>query len=99
MGPQASSAPDMGAGGLAVTQDEVEHPLPSMPCLRAQPDSVATKSKHVANVLSEYLSREGGRRQSQRHAAKVGVRESVLKTVWAPQPMKARQEGAAGLQG
>lgn len=49
-----------GAGGLAVTQDEVEHPLPSMPCLRAQPDSVATKSKHVANVLSEYVSRGAG---------------------------------------
>ena len=30
-----------GQGGLAVTRDEVKQPLPSMPWLKAQPDSVA----------------------------------------------------------
>lgn len=63
-------------GGLAVTQDEVEHPLPSMPCLRAQPDSVATQSKHVANVLSEYVS-SGGGQETEPEAHSKGGSEGV----------------------
>ena len=97
-GPQASSAPDMarGRGDLLSHGMRLNSLYPPCPGSRHSQILWPTQSKHVANVLSEYVSRRGGWRQSQRHTMKMRVRESVLKTVWAPQPIKAGGEGNAG---
>ena len=61
-GPQASSAPDMARGGGDLLSHGMRLNTLYPPCPGSRHSQILcpTQSKHVANVLSEYVSRRGG---------------------------------------